>query len=239
MVEAYPERSFFFFSYEETRKQIGLKLLHRLAGPRNNKELKNLEGLERYLRGGLEYSPEVEAAKTKFEELTGESGRLWIIDEPLQVGELRDTLAHLSEGREVGAVFVDYIQKVKSGGRYPTRQLEVQKICEGLLETAKGLSLPVLLGAQLGRDKERADKVKLDNLREAGDIEQDASLVLGLYNEAMEKAQGDAAEKPGEVVDLKVTVLKNRNGPVNDEVTLEFNRPLLTIKDKSETRRES
>lgn len=239
MVEAHPERAFFFFSYEETRKQIGLKLLHRLAGSRDDKSLESLEMLERYLRGGAKYSSEVETAKKGFEELTGASGRLWIIDEPLQVGELRDTLANLSEGREVGAVFVDYIQKVKSGDRYQTRQLELQKICEGLLETAKGLSLPILLGAQLGRDKERADKVRLDNLREAGDIEQDASLVLGLYNEAMEKAQGEAAERPPEIVDLKVTVLKNRNGPVNDEVTLEFNRPLLAIKDKSETRRES
>lgn len=121
---------------------------------------------------------------------------------------------------------------MKIKGRYQTRQIEIQKISERVLETAKKLSLPIILGAQLGRDRDRKDKVRLDNLREAGDIEQDANLVIGLYNEAMEKAQDNDEPLETRTVDLELTILKNRNGVVNEATTLIFDRPILTIRDK-------
>ena len=229
MTQAYPEQSFFFFSYEESRKQVGVKLLNILSGEVLDKT-GNVRALEDCLRAGQTNKPNIERGRAKFRELT-ESKRLWIVDEPLFVDELADTLALLWGRYDIGAIFIDYIQKVKIKGRYATRQLEIQKISERILETAKGLSIPIILGAQLGRDKERADKVRLDNLREAGDIEQDANLVLGLYNPAMEKAQDEGERSYEDEIKLKVTVLKNRNGPVNEERTLVFNRPLLTIKD--------
>ena len=46
---------------------------------------------------------------------------------------------------------------------------------------AKAFKIPIIMGAQL--EKGKADEVvKLDQLREAGDIEQDANLILGVYN---------------------------------------------------------
>lgn len=235
MTQAHPERSFFFFSYEENRKQVAVKLLNILSGEIIDKA-QNVRALEDYLRGDgpdLETPARagIETGKVKFKGLT-ESKRLWIIDEPFFVDELADTLAQLKGRYDIGAVFVDYIQKIKIKSRYPTRQVELQRISERILETAKGLSIPIILGAQLGRDPQHSDKVRLDNLREAGDIEQDANLVLGLFNPAMEKAQDEGGQSTQDEVELKVTVLKNRNGPVNEERTLTFNRPLLTIKDK-------
>jgi DNA primase len=231
MARTYPELSFFFFSYEESRKQVGVKLLNILSGEVIDKA-QNVRALEDYLRAGSRPARVgIEAGKAKFRELT-ESKRLWIIDEPFFVDELADTLALLRGRYDIGAVFVDYIQKIKIKGRYPSRQVELQRISERILETAKGLSIPIILGAQLGRDPQHSDKVRLDNLREAGDIEQDANLVLGLFNPAMEKAQAYGERSLEDEVELKVTVLKNRNGPVNEERALTFNRPLLTIKDK-------
>jgi hypothetical protein len=49
----------------------------------------------------------------------------------------------------------------------------------------------------------------------------------------MEKAQDNGETSREDTVDLQVTVLKNRNGPVNETRILNFIRPLLTIKDKS------
>jgi len=230
MARAYPDRAFFFFSYEESRKQIGLKLLNILSGEVLD-ETGNVRALEDYLRAGGRDRTGIEGGKAELRELT-ESKRLWIIDEPLFVDELADALAYYRSRHTVGAVFVDYIQKIKIKGRYATRQVEIQKVSERVLEAAKKFSVPVIMGAQLGRDKERTDKVRLDNLREAGDIEQDANLVLGLYNPAMEKAQDEGEPSLGAEVELKVTVLKNRNGQVNEERALTFNRPLLTIKDR-------
>jgi len=231
MVQAYPERAFLFFSYEESRKQIGIKLLNILSGEILDRT-QNIQALEDYLRTGASPPREkIEAGRARFKELT-ESKRLWIVDEPFFVDELADTLALLRGRYDIGAVFIDYIQKIKIKGRHPTRQVELQKISERILETAKRLSIPIILGAQLGRDPQHSDKVRLDNLREAGDIEQDANLVLGLFNPAMEKAQDGGEQTIGDEVELRLIVLKNRNGLVNEERTLIFNRPLLTIKDK-------
>ncbi|MFA5031314.1 MAG: DnaB-like helicase C-terminal domain-containing protein, partial [Patescibacteria group bacterium] len=232
MAGLYPDRSFFFFSYEETRKTITAKLVNILGGT-VIEPARNFQALEAYLKEkgkGRKFYPQIDAAKETLRGLM-DSGRVWIIDAPLYVDELADALATFRERYAIGAVFIDYIQKIKAKGKYPTRQVEIQKISERILEAAKGLSIPVILGAQLGRDKERADKVRLDNLRESGDIEQDANLVLGLHNPAMEKAQ---AGDPGELrnqVDLTLTVLKNRNGRVNVEQALTFNRPLLRIEE--------
>jgi DNA primase catalytic core len=233
MAELYPDLVFPFFSYEESRKQIGVKLINILSGEVID-EARNLSQIEAYLKGvGNFYISRLEQGKQAFTTLT-ESGRLWIIDESYFVNDLIDALAYLAETYPIGAVFIDYIQKIKIKGRYGIRQLELQKISGQILEAAKCFSLPVILGAQLGRDKDRANKVKLDNLRESGDIEQDANLVLGIYNESLEKAQQENEVLTDRVVDLKLTVLKNRNGAVNQTATLSFDRPILTIMDKDD-----
>ena len=89
------------------------------------------------------------------------------------------------------------------------------------------------MGAQLGRSQGQASKVRLDNLRESGDIEQDASLVLGLHNPAVETQQEDGLEESRSVVDLEVNVLKNRGGQAGASRVLDFDRPVLTIRDRT------
>jgi DNA primase catalytic core len=238
MVKLYPDKTFFFFSYEETKKQLALKVVNILSGVAIH-EAQNLNALRYYLLGDnsrvdREQGEAVEAGKAQFKEFTEEK-RLWLIDEPYCLDELKSTLCYLAEKYTIGAIFVDYIQKIKTKGKYATRQLQIQDISATLLELAKSLRLTVIVGAQLGRDKDRADKVRLDNLREAGDIEQDANLVLGIYNEAMEKSQEQSTEVTARVVDLEITILKNRNGLVNDSVRLEFDRPILTVREKANT----
>jgi len=239
MAGLYQDRSFFFFSYEETRKTIAAKLINIMGGTILDGERgRNFPALEAYLKEkgkGRKSYPQIDAAKETLRGLM-DSGRVWIIDAPLYVDELADALATFRERYAIGAVFIDYIQKIKAKGKYPTRQVEIQKISERILEAAKGLSIPVIMGAQFGREKERTDKVRLDNLREAGDIEQDANLVLGLFNPAMEKAQAGEPTELMDRVDLKLTILKNRNGLVNVEETLTFNRPVLQIQERTKPR---
>ena len=173
----------------------------------------------------------VERGKKEYQELV-ESGRLRIISEPFYIQQLPLILSSLKSKVHLGAIFIDYIQKIKNKEKFGTRQLELANTSSIILESAKTYSLPIILGAQLGRDKESKDKVKLDNLREAGDLEQDANLVLGLFNPSMEKAQDEQLQLKDRKVELKVTPLKNRNGIVNKTIKLDFDRPLLTITDK-------
>ena len=248
MVERYEDKAFFFFSYEQTRKQIGLWVLNILSGCvlNENRKEQNLDFLEAYLRGGGTGKPSIETGKERFRGFKKDK-RVWLIDEPYFVDDLTDTLAYLSERHNVGAVFIDYIQKVKVRGGYQSRQVEIQKVSERILESAKSLSFPVVLGAQLGRpSKVQSYKmeniVRIDNIREAGDIEQDANLMLGLWNEYKAKEERDKKDNSiervaNDPIELTVKILKNRGGATGDKISLDFNRPVLTITDqRKETR---
>lgn len=111
--------------------------------------------------------------------------------------------------------------------------LEIKRTSDLLLEQAVACDLPVILGAQLGRGDGKgkgSERVRLDNLRESGDIEQDANLVLGLWTEAAEKDKEDQPE-PGQVVPVEISVLKNRNGQANTRAFLNLDRPCLKLTD--------
>ena len=226
-----PEKAFFFFSYKESRRWIALKLLNMMSGKVIDED-RNLHLLERYVKGGYGSTPEIEEGKRVFNLLT-EKGRLWLIDEPYFVEDLADTFAILSERHDVGAVFIDFFQKMKARGHYTTRHAELRRVSERILEAAKSLSLPVILGAHVvGGGPKRPDRIRLEDLREDGDIGQDASLVIGLFDETLEKAGEEGTRTGKSVVDLRVTILKNGNGPANQETLLRFNRPLLKITER-------
>ncbi|HEY7535165.1 MAG TPA: DnaB-like helicase C-terminal domain-containing protein, partial [Thermodesulfobacteriota bacterium] len=126
---------------------------------------------------------------------------------------------------------IDNIQKVQLMGNHQTRQIGLQQITGRILETAKTLSLPVILGAQLGEAKENKDRLKLD-LKEIADIEQDADLVMGLYHKDIDTIQEDYRHEEVQTVDLDLIILKNRNAIIDERATLIFNIPILTIRDK-------
>jgi DNA primase catalytic core len=230
MANKYPDKTFLYFSYEETRKQLGIKLLNILSQDVIN-EAQNLASLEGYLRGGHISRDRIEEGKRQLEELTS-GGRVWLIDEPLFVDNLEAVITDMANRYPLGAVFIDYIQKVRIRGKYGARQLEVAAISAKLLDLAKEVSIPIILGAQFGRKDGKTATLKLDNLREAGDIEQDANLVIGLWNDAMAIAEDKNQKVQNRKVNLEAVILKNRNGAVNDTVDLTFDRPILTIADK-------
>ena len=112
------------------------------------------------------------------------------------------------------------------------RYLELKAISDQLLEQAVRHNLPVIVGAQLNRAG-AGEKPKLEHLREAGDLEQDAHLVIGIYNESVDKIEDGQQEKAKEVP-LKLFVLKNRSGLAGSSSVLTFNRPIRRIKDPSD-----
>ena len=241
LVTANPEESFYFFSYEETRSQLALKLMTIISGVQLD-QYKNTHKIEEYYKTGrldtsytknlteAQAKAKLDEAKDTYDDLI-KSGRLWIIDEPLQVTDLCGTIDSLKG--QAGAIFIDYIQKIKSKYNVQSRQVEIQKISGDLLDTAKRSGVAIILGAQLNRlaEKGEAKHISLDQLRESGDIEQDANLVLGLYNHARAdydvNPDSDRSSEPITTIDVKV--LKNRSGATNVYTPLSFDSPILTL----------
>jgi replicative DNA helicase len=87
--------------------------------------------------------------------------------------------------KKVAAVFIDYVQKLTTEEERVNRQQEIQKICQTLLSTALDTraGTSIILGTQVNRNVTSLEERTLDKMREAGDIEQDANLVLGIWND--------------------------------------------------------
>jgi replicative DNA helicase len=76
LLECYPDRTFYLYSYEEARAMLGLKLVMLLAGKMLHREF-NQEAYLGYLKDRRETELVIERAKERFEEYT-QSGRLWL-----------------------------------------------------------------------------------------------------------------------------------------------------------------
>ncbi len=134
----------------------------------------------------------------------------------LTVAEMKSRIRRL---RDVDAVFVDYLQLMKSGSRVESRVQEVSEITRNLKLMAKDLNIPVVVLAQLARSTEgrgKSHRPQLSDLRESGSIEQDADIVIMLYREeyyAGEK-DGDPVEEDRPAInEAEFIISKNRHGP--------------------------
>ncbi len=135
----------------------------------------------------------------------------------MTVPEMKSRIRRL---RDVDAVFVDYLQLMKSGQRVENRVQEVSEITRNLKLMAKDLNIPVVVLAQLSRTTEgrgRSHKPQLSDLRESGSIEQDADIVIMLYRkEYYTDDDGDIPEEDKPAInEAEFIIAKNRHGPTN------------------------
>lgn len=145
---------------------------------------------------------------------------LFLVDVPLLLDDtssitVQEMKARLRRIKDVGAVFVDYLQLMKSDGKEQNRAVEVGAITRNLKLMAKDLQIPVVVCAQLSRGTEergKSHKPQISDLRESGSIEQDADIVVMLYREDYYKEDKDASDQEN-VNTAQLLVQKNRHGP--------------------------
>jgi replicative DNA helicase len=124
-------------------------------------------------------------------------------------------LHHKLEGG-LGLIMVDYLQLMRADHRTESRVEQVGQMSRGLKGLARELEVPVIALSQLSRAVEQRGGEKkpiLSDLRESGQIEQDADLVMFIYRE--EYYEKENSERPGEA---DIIIAKHRNGPTGDVV---------------------
>jgi replicative DNA helicase len=138
------------------------------------------------------------------------------VDDSSDIGilEVRAKARRLHARRELGLLVVDYLQLMRPEDTSQSRVEQIGQISRGLKILARELNIPVIAVSQLSRAVEsRPDKRPLlSDLRESGQIEQDADLVMFIYRDEYYNRD---SERPGEA---DVIVAKHRNGPVGDVI---------------------
>lgn len=244
MSRLYKEESFYFFTYEEPLKNISIKLLNRLIDTDLSgyfREIKNLstptnyEFIKHYIKASRTDIRQIEEGKKQLQELI-DSQRIRIVDRNYSVEELSSLVAYLNKKERIGALFIDYIQRMRTDSKTQDMRTKIAHISDSVLQIAKESGLPIILGAQLNRATQdsKGGRPKLENLKEAGNLEEDANTVLSVYNESREKdetSEGDSYSGV-QVVDLEIKALKNREGEVNKWATLSFDKWTGVVKNK-------
>lgn len=144
----------------------------------------------------------------------------YIIDDTsgISASELADRARTRAKKFGTRLIVVDYLQLLRTEKGH-SKDAEIGEITKELKSLARDLRCPVVVGSQLNRNCETRGastgdyRPMLSDLRESGNIEQDADIILAVHRESRYTKL-----RPGEA---DILVLKNRNGGIG-EVTMKF-----------------
>lgn len=209
-----------FFSLEMSEDQLLMRMLSVLSGLphsmiRNPASLSELDMNRAYTA-----SQNIKQMPMYIDDTAG-----------ISIQNIRSRAIRMKKEFNIQALFVDYLQLVSPGEmqRGRSRDNELGVISKGLKHIAKELNIPVVALSQLSREVEkRGGRPKLSDLRESGNIEQDADNVIFLHQpNRMEDIISDS-----NVVDIELVLEKQRSGSTGIR-HVEFVRHSVTFRNPS------
>lgn len=184
------------YNLEMQEKQVYERMLSRQSGIRLNRIRRGKSFLD-------DEKGRFDAANTILKKMD-----VWISSGAKSVSEIRQECRNM----DADCIIIDYLQLIRSERHYANRASEVGEISKAIKALAMELNCPVIVLSQLNRVSEGRETKEpaMAELRESGDIEQDASVVILLWN----ADEADCSRKG-----LKVE--KNRQG-ARARIGLEF-----------------
>lgn len=170
--------------------------------------------------------------KDEIVEIQGEAFKLedapLFIDDTASItlAELKAKARRLHKEEGIRLIVIDYLQLMRSGLQTFSRENEIAEISRGLKALAKELNIPVIALSQLSRGVESRGgdkKPQLSDLRESGQIEQDADMVLFCYRPEYYNIENyEIGDRTFETHGLFMLLInKHRNGELG-EIPLQF-----------------
>lgn len=193
------ERGVGMLSMEMSHLEVNDRLTAMLGGV-------SLSSVKRPKKGnGLEWSRVVEGVEH------AKALRFHVDDQAaLTINQVRTKARKLRRSSGIDVLVVDYIGLMASLNTKESRNIQLGEISRGLKTLAKELQICVLCLAQLNRKaEERADSMpQMSDLRDSGEIEQDADVILFIKRPIM--AQPDLGPEWKHYA--KLAIAKNRQG---------------------------
>ncbi|MCL0038014.1 replicative DNA helicase [Thermodesulfovibrionales bacterium] len=187
------------FSLEMPKEQLALRMICAESGVNSSSVRKGFIGKQDWIK------------------LTNAAGRL--ADAPIFIDdssmltalEIRAKARRLKmEYGMLSLIVVDYLQLMRSMGKFERREQEISDISRSLKALAKELKVPVIALSQLNRAVEQRGEKRptLADLRESGALEQDADVIIFLYRDEFYNKNNPSNKGKAELI-----VAKQRNGP--------------------------
>ncbi len=143
----------------------------------------------------------------------GERLLLAVDDSPqATLGRIRSQARRINaamRGR-LGAIFVDYLQLMDTGGGRESMHIRLGEVSRGLKVLAREMNVMVVCLSQLSRECEKraSKRPQMSDLRDSGSIEADADAIMFLYRD--EYYEPKTTPDPGCV---EIIIAKQRRGP--------------------------
>lgn len=181
MTEDEGEGDIIYFTLEDSIRKTRLRLLCAYSGVFYKKARKYAKG------GGIEaisidprFQEDFISKSRSFESFLT-SGKLRIFDSPDSVPEIISLLDEYGRRRKIKGVFIDYLQRLKSGRNVP-RLEDMRLIAEGLQGYTKRAQIPVIVAAQLNRLTSSPLRMGANNIAESADLTRSAETIVCLWN---------------------------------------------------------
>lgn len=119
-----------------------------------------------------------------------------------------NTIRKFHYKEQIDVVYIDYIQLMIQRDEYAVQELG--RLSRGLKLLAQELDIPIVVLSQLHRGVEQRENKKpiLSDLRQSGNLEEDADVVVMLYREKYYNQKDKSNDR------LEFLIRKNRNGPI-------------------------
>jgi len=189
-----------FITAEETTKQIIMRFCLRQAYDGKTKMEKPRTEFIKYIK---DKANKKKTPYTDFFDIGTQKVKNLMLNNQLIITPTHgQSFAELNEYislHDNALILIDYIQHLKTDDRYATasRQVQLQTISQTLANTAAANDLIMIAGAQFGRnvktggsekpDASKADTFDETSYREAGDIEQDGHILIGIGKDPANK----------------------------------------------------
>lgn len=190
-----------FFSFEMSKEQLVERLI-RGASFVDKRKLNKENGME--------------MDDNEWDKLVKASNRLsirnlFIDDDPYRtIPEMLSMCMKLKREKGLDLVIIDYLQKIRCTEK-GTKREQLEYVSNDIKNMAKLLDVPVIAISSLSRANENREiKIpQLSDLRETGQLEFDADVIIFLHREYYYKRTDESLK-----YDADVVVAKNRNGSI-------------------------
>lgn len=200
------------FSLEMSAKSLVERMVSMLSGV----------SLQKIRRGNMN-DEEFDYVMQAFDFLEEAKDNLILIDKSnMTINEIKIEIRKRKENVDI--VYVDYLQLINSASEYNNKNVEVGEVSRIAKVMARELDVAVVMLAQLSREVEKRTNKKpiLSDLRDSGEIEQNADIVLFLYRPGYYSEIGQEIDTE----ETEIIIAKHRNGPTGS-IKLYFTKETL------------